>query len=134
MVGELRDSRPNMMVQEAIKRAMEERGVKTIILTVWDLLGLTEAEYDELRAGVRTYTIGDGQRELEYFFTVTGLMPSPQKGRDWVREQDPGFGRCDLAGAEDPQSTLRRDRRAITSNWCRRHWSPGSTSTRTSTG
>ncbi len=89
VVGELRDSKPSMLVQDAIKRAMEERGVKTIILTVWELLGLTEAEYDELRGGVRTYTIGDGQRELEYFFTVTGLMPSPQKGRDWVRQQDP---------------------------------------------
>jgi hypothetical protein len=89
VVGELRDSRPNMMVQEAMRRAMEERGVKAVIVTVWDLLGLSEAEYDVLRGGVRTYTIFDGQRELEYFFTVTGLMPSPQKGRDWVRGQDP---------------------------------------------
>ncbi len=80
---------------------MEERGVKTIILTVWELLGLTEAEYDELRAGVRTYTIGDGQRELEYFFTVTGLMPSPQKGRDWVRQQDP-ISTTRPGRAEDP--------------------------------
>src|SRR4051794_1609625 len=62
VVGELRDSRPDMLVQAAIKRAMEERGVKCTILTVWELLGLTEAEYDEVRRGVRTYTIGDGQR------------------------------------------------------------------------
>src|SRR5215831_20284911 len=44
VVGELRDSRPNMMVQEAMRRASEERGVKCIILTVWELLSLTEAE------------------------------------------------------------------------------------------
>src|SRR5215475_6433798 len=62
VVGEVRDARPNMMVQEAIKRAMEERGVKTTILTIWDLLGLSEGEYMEFRAGVRTYQIGDGQR------------------------------------------------------------------------
>jgi hypothetical protein len=97
VVGELRDSLPNMMVQEAMKRAMEERGVKTTILTVWELLGLSEQEYAELRNGVRTYTIFDGQRELEYFFTSTGLMLEPQKGRDWVRREDP-----DLYGATWP--------------------------------
>ncbi len=51
---------------------------------------------------MRTYTIGDGQRELEYFFTVTGLMPSPQKGRDWVREQDPDLYDATWPAAEDP--------------------------------
>jgi len=101
VVGELRDSRPDMLVQEAIKRAMEERGVKCIILTVWELLGLTEAEYNEVRRGFRTYTIGDGQRELETFFTVTGLMLNPQKGRDWVRQQDP-----DLYAVTWPQAKL----------------------------
>jgi hypothetical protein len=89
VVGEIRDSKPNMMVQEAIKRAMEERGVKTTVLTVWELLGLTEKEYYEFRDGVRTYTIADGQRELEYFFNYTGFTPDPVKGRDWVRQQDP---------------------------------------------
>jgi hypothetical protein len=49
VVGELRDSRPDMMVQEAMKRALEERGVKAIVLTVWELLGLSEQEYTELR-------------------------------------------------------------------------------------
>src|SRR5829696_9710431 len=53
VVGELRDSPPNMMVQEAMKRAAEERGVKPIVLTTWELLGLTEQEYNELRSGVR---------------------------------------------------------------------------------
>src|SRR5262245_42578345 len=57
VIGELRDSKPDMLVQDAIKRAMEERGVKTIILTVWELLGLTEQQYNEIRTGVRTYTI-----------------------------------------------------------------------------
>ena len=89
VVGEIRDTKPNMMVQEAIKRAMEERGVKTTVLTIWELLGLTEKEYYEFRDGVRTYTIGDGQRELEYFFNYTGFVPDPPKGREWVRQQDP---------------------------------------------
>ena len=79
VVGEIRDSKPNMMVQEAIKRAMEERGAKTTILTIWELLGLSEAEYQEFRDGIRTYTIGDGQRELEYFFNYTGFVPDPSK-------------------------------------------------------
>ena len=77
------------MVQEAIKRAMEERGVKTTVLTIWELLGLTETEYFEYRDGIRTYSIADGQRELEYFFNFTGFVPDPAKGRDWVRQQDP---------------------------------------------
>jgi len=105
VVGEFRDSKPNMMVQEAIKRAMEERGVKTTVLTAWNLLDLTEPEYTELRSGIRTYTISDGQRELEYFFTVTGLMPNPQKGRDWIREQD-----RDLYNATWPQPKFTNER------------------------
>ena len=105
VVGEFRDSKPNMMVQEAIKRAMEERGVKTTVLTAWNLLDLTEPEYTELRSGIRTYTISDGQRELEYFFTVTGLMPNPQKGRDWIREQD-----RDLYNATWPQPRFTDER------------------------
>ena len=89
VAGEIRDTHPNMMVQEAIKRAMEERGVKTTVLTVWELLGITEDEYKDFRKGIRTYTISDGQRELEYFFNFTGIMPDVDKGRAWVREQDP---------------------------------------------
>jgi hypothetical protein len=89
VVGEIRDTRPNMMVQAAIKRAMEERGVKTTVLTIWELLGLTEEQYLDFRTGIRTYTIGDGQRELEYFFNYTGIMPDPEKGRRWIAEQDP---------------------------------------------
>jgi hypothetical protein len=107
VVGELRDTRPNMIVQEAIKRAMEERGVKCIILPVWEALGISETDYTELRAGVRTYTIGDGQRELEYFFTVTGLMHEPAKGRAWVREQDP-----ELYAATWPQPKIANPRLA----------------------
>src|SRR5262249_45733703 len=94
VVGEIRDTKPDMMVQEAIKRAYEERGVKCTILTVWDLLALSEQEYLEFREGIRTYTIGDGQRELESFFTTTGFMPNAQKGRDWVAGKDPELARA----------------------------------------
>src|SRR5437763_4580219 len=41
VVGEVRDSKPNMMVQAAIKRALEERGVKCTIITTWETLGMT---------------------------------------------------------------------------------------------
>ncbi len=105
VVGELRDSLPDMMVQEAIARALKERGVNPIIVKTWDLLGLSEAEYTELRNGVRTYKISDGQREIEYFFTVTGLMPAPQKGREWVRGRDP-----DLYAATWPQPKFANER------------------------
>ena len=98
VVGEIRDTVPDMMVQEAIKRAFEERGVKCTILTTWDTLGLSQQEYMEFREGIRTYTIGDGQRELESFFTTTGFMPNAQKGRDWVRRERPGASARDLAG------------------------------------
>src|SRR5215208_6356095 len=73
VVGEIRDSKPNMMVQEAIKRAYEERGVKCTILTMWEVFGMSEAEFQEFRTSVRTYSIGDGQRELESYFTTTGF-------------------------------------------------------------
>jgi hypothetical protein len=94
VVGEIRDSKPDMLVQAAIKRAYEERGVKCTILTVWDILGLSEREYLEFRDGIRTYVIGDGQRELESFFTTTGFMPNAQKGRDWVAAKDPELARA----------------------------------------
>ncbi len=89
VIGELMGSNPDMTVQAAMKRALEERGVKCIILPAWELLGITHEEYLELRRGVRTSTIADGQRELEFFFTTTGMMPDPHKGREWVRQQDP---------------------------------------------
>ena len=101
VVGEVRDSRPNMMVQEAIKRALEERGIKCTILTMWEVLGFTEQEFLDFRTAVRTYTIGDGQRELESYFTTTGFMPNAQKGRDWVAKQDP-----DLAKATWPEAKV----------------------------
>jgi hypothetical protein len=107
VVGEVNGAYPNMMVQSAIKRALEERGVKVLLLTLWDLLGLSEQDYAEFRKGFRTSTIADGQRELEYFFTGTGLMPNPQKGRDWVREQDP-----DLYNATWQEPTFRNERLA----------------------
>src|ERR671917_2209260 len=44
IVGEVRDAEPNMMVQEAIKRGLEERGVKVHLVTTWDLVGVTEAD------------------------------------------------------------------------------------------
>src|SRR4029450_6786641 len=88
VVGEVREPKPNMMVQEAIKRAMEERGAKAIVLTTWELLGISEKDFLEIRDALKQFTISDGQRELEYFFTVTGLMRKPEQGRDWVRKND----------------------------------------------
>jgi hypothetical protein len=89
VVGEIREPKPNMMVQEAIRRAMEERGVKAIVTTTWDLLGISEKEFLEIREALKEYTISDGQRELEYFFTTTGLMEKPEKGREWIEKADP---------------------------------------------
>ncbi len=89
VIGEIREPRPNMMVQEAIKRAMVERGAKAVVMTTWDLLGVSEADYVKVRTALRESTISDGQRELEYFFTVTGLMRNPEQGRAWVRQNDP---------------------------------------------
>ena len=88
-VGEIRDAWPNMMVQDAIKRALEERGVKTQIVTIWDAMGLSESEFRQVREALREYTISDGQRELDSFFTTTGQMVDFKKGRQWVNERDP---------------------------------------------
>jgi hypothetical protein len=89
VVGEIREARPNMMVQEAITRAMAERGAKAIVLPTWELLGVSEDDYIKVRTALRENTIADGQRELETFFTGTGLMEKPQRGRDWVKKNDP---------------------------------------------
>jgi hypothetical protein len=105
VVGEIREPKPNLMVQEAIKRAMEERGAKAIVLTTWDLLGITENDFIAIRNALRESTIADGQRELEYFFTVTGLMPKPEQGREWVRKNDP-----DLYNATWPEPKISDER------------------------
>ena len=105
VVGEVRDFKPNMMVQAAIKRALEERGVKCTIITTWETLGMTEEEFMEFRVAMRTYRIGDGQRELESYFTTTGFMPNAQKGRDWVASKDP-----ELAKATWPVPKLSSER------------------------
>ncbi len=57
VVGEIREARPNMMVQEAIKRAMEERGAKARVVTTWELLGVSEEEYVKVRTALRESTI-----------------------------------------------------------------------------
>ena len=88
-IGEIRDAWPNMMVQEAIRRALEERGVKVTIVTMWEALGLSESDFRQVREALREYTIADGQRELDSFFTTTGQMVDFQKGREWVKNRDP---------------------------------------------
>jgi len=97
VVGEIREPRPNMMVQEAIKRAVEENGAKARVVTTWELLGVSEEDYVKVRTALRESTISDGQRELEYFFTTTGLMRKPEEGRAWIQKNDP-----DLHGATWP--------------------------------
>lgn len=89
VVGEIREPKPNFMVQEAVTRAMKERGANAVVVPTWDLLGVTEQDYLAVREALRKSTISDGQRELEYFFTVTGLMVKPEKGREWVKQKDP---------------------------------------------
>jgi hypothetical protein len=105
VVGEIRDAKPNMMVQAAIKRALEERGVKVTLLTTWETLGMSEEDYMEFRTGVRNYHIGDGQRELESYFTTTGFMPNAKKGRAWVASKDP-----ELAKATWPEPKLKTEK------------------------
>ena len=89
VVGEIREPRPNMMVQEALQRAIAERGAKAVVVTTWELLGVSEEQYLKTRTALRESTISDGQRELEYFFTTTGLMKKPEEGRAWVKNKDP---------------------------------------------
>ena len=43
----------------------------------------------QVREALREYTISDGQRELDSFFTTTGQMVDFKKGRQWVNERDP---------------------------------------------
>ena len=88
VVGEIREPKPNFMVQEAITRAMKEKGVNAIVVPTWELLGVTEQDYLRVREALRESTISDGQRELEYFFTTTGLMVNPERGRDWINPRD----------------------------------------------
>lgn len=89
VIGEIREPRPNMLVQEAITKAMAERGAKAIVKTTWDLLGISEDDYLKVRTALRENTIADGQRELESFFAGTGQMEKPERGRDWLKQNDP---------------------------------------------
>lgn len=91
VVGEVRDAKPVPLVQQAIRRAVEERGVKLVIMNAAELIGVSEADVDAIRKARQVHTFRDGQQELEYFYGVTGQMPDPRKGKAWVKEKDPAL-------------------------------------------
>lgn len=77
------------MVQQAIERAYAERKVKAHIQFEHDLAGVKKSDLVEIAKAESVMKIGDGQQELNFFFELTGQMPDPEAGREWLKQRDP---------------------------------------------
>lgn len=79
------------VVQEAMVRAYAERKVHAIVKYEHDLAGVAKADIAAVARAERLMQIGDGQQELNFFFEVTGQVPDPEKGRQWLKERNPAL-------------------------------------------
>ena len=85
------------LIVEAVKRAMEERGVKVNVVPEYEMVGIARddaLEYDRIR---RSYTSEQGYMEAATW--VEANFPDPEAIKKWLRERRP-----DLADKLFPQS------------------------------
>jgi hypothetical protein len=85
------------LIVEAVKRAMEERGVKVNVVPEYEMVGISKEdafEYDRIR---RSYTAEQGYMEAATW--VEANFPDPEAIKTWLRQRRP-----DLADKLFPQS------------------------------
>ena len=114
VVGEIREPNPNFMVQEAITRAMKERGVNAVIVPTWDLLGVTEQEYlASTRGSAHLY---DQRRPARARIFLHRHRPDAERRRraaNGSQQKDP-----ELYAATWPEPKI-ADQRALRRSWPR---------------
>jgi hypothetical protein len=94
------------MVQEAIRRAYGERKIQATIQYENELAGVAKADLEAITRAEAVMPISDGQQELNFFFEVTGQVPDPDKGKDWVKQQDPALYNATWPQVNYPESRL----------------------------
>jgi len=85
------------LIVEAVKKAMEERGVKVNVVPEYEMVGISKADadaYDRIR---RSYTSEQGYMEAATW--VEANFPDPDAVKTWLRQRRP-----DLADKLFPQS------------------------------
>ena len=82
------------LVQDALRHAFEERKVKAFVVFENDLAGVKKEDIAAASKAELLMRIGDGQQELNFFFELTGQVPDPEKGRDWIKQRDPELYRA----------------------------------------
>lgn len=75
------------MVVEAIKRAIEERGVKVQILRDYELVGVSRVDAADLRKARRQFTSEQGYTEARRW--IDTRFPDPEAPKKWLKERRP---------------------------------------------
>ena len=75
------------MVVQAIKRAIEERGVKVNLLYEYELVGVSRADAAELRKARRQFTSEQGYMEARRW--IDERFADPEAPKKWLKERRP---------------------------------------------
>jgi hypothetical protein len=75
------------MVVQAIKRAIEERGVKVNLLYEYDLAGVSRADAAELRKARRQFSSEQGYMEARRW--IDERFADPEAPKKWLKERRP---------------------------------------------
>src|SRR5919106_874847 len=84
------------LVVQAIKRAIEDRGVKVHLLYDYELVGVSRSDAAELRKARRQFTSEQGYIEARTW--IDGRFADPEAPKKWLKERRP-----DLYNALYPQ-------------------------------
>jgi len=75
------------LIVDAVKRAMEERGVKVNVVPEYEMVGVSKADADEYEKIRRSYTAEQGYMEAATW--VESNFPEPDKIKDWLKARRP---------------------------------------------
>lgn len=94
-------------VQEAIRRAFEERRVEARLLYEHELAGVAKDNLVVIEDVENVFEAGDGQQELNYLRT-TGRINDWQAAVDWTRKRDPLLADATWPSYEYPTPALEK--------------------------
>jgi len=75
------------MIVDAVKKAIEERGVKVQLLHDYELVGVSRAEAAELLKARRQFTAEQGYIEARQW--IDGRFADPEVPKKWLKERRP---------------------------------------------
>jgi hypothetical protein len=75
------------MIVQATKRALEERGVKVLIVPEYEMAGVSEQDARELQRLRQSYTSEQGYMEVANW--IENQFPDPVKAKAWLKQQRP---------------------------------------------